>query len=66
MRNSPGAALELYDLASDPAESSDVAADRPEIVNVIETYLKTARTESPEWPIREPVKKKAAEQPQSN
>ena len=61
VRNSPGAALELYDLASDLAEANDVAADRPEIVNVIENYLRTARTDSPDWPIREAVKKKAGE-----
>ncbi len=60
VRLAPGAALELYDLATDLAEANNVAADRPEIVNVIETYLKTARTDSPEWPIREPQAKKPA------
>ena len=58
VRLSPGAKLELYDLATDPAESRDVAADRPEIADVIETYLRTARTDSPDWPMREPPAKK--------
>jgi arylsulfatase A-like enzyme len=44
--------LELYNLAVDPTEFTDVAAKQPEIVAQIEKYLKTARTESPNWPIK--------------
>src|SRR3954462_3459148 len=44
--------LELYNLADDPTEYTDVAAKQPEIVAQIEKYLKTARTESPNWPIK--------------
>jgi len=46
------APLELYDLHTDPGEQHDVAAARPDVVATIETYLKTARTESAAWPIR--------------
>ncbi len=46
-----GKALELYDLAEDLGETTDVARDHPRIVQQIETYLKTARTPSPEWPL---------------
>jgi arylsulfatase A len=44
--------LELYNLADDPTEFTNVAASRPDVVAKIETYLKTARTESPNWPIK--------------
>jgi arylsulfatase A-like enzyme len=42
--------LELYDLEADPSESKDVSAAHPEVVNRIRDYLKSARTESPNWP----------------
>jgi arylsulfatase A len=44
--------LELYNLADDPTEFTDVASKHPDVVAKIETYLKTARTESPNWPIK--------------
>jgi hypothetical protein len=39
-----GAPLELYDLATDISETTDVAAEHPEIVETIRAYLATART----------------------
>jgi arylsulfatase A-like enzyme len=47
--------LELYDLKTDPGESHDVASAHPEVVAQIETYLKTARTDSPRWPLKTPA-----------
>jgi arylsulfatase A len=44
VRSKPGAPLELYDLADDTGESSDVASAHPDVVSKIEAYLKTART----------------------
>src|SRR4029079_1583883 len=44
--------LELYDLAADPTEFTDVAAKQPDVVAKIEAYLKTARTESANWPVK--------------
>jgi arylsulfatase A len=44
--------LELYNLASDATEATDVAAREPGIVARIEKYLATARTESPNWPVK--------------
>jgi len=44
--------LELYDLAADRKEATDVAAKHPDVVAKIEKYLATARTESPNWPIK--------------
>jgi arylsulfatase A-like enzyme len=46
------AALELYNLDSDPREEHDVAAANPDVVQKIEAYLRTARTESSLWPIK--------------
>lgn len=42
--------LELYDLSADISEARSVAAENPEIAARIESYLKGARTESPNWP----------------
>ena len=44
-------ALELYDLSNDVGETRDVAASNPQIVTRIEAILKTARTESLEFPV---------------
>ena len=44
--------LELYNLKDDPSEKHDVAADHPKVIAEIENDLKTARTESPDWPIK--------------
>lgn len=43
--------IKLYDLAKDPAEEKDLAAANPEVMERAETYLKTARTEHPEFPL---------------
>jgi arylsulfatase A len=44
--------LELYNLKSDRAETTDLASKEPAIVERIEKYLATARTESPHWPVK--------------
>ena len=48
-REETGAKLELYDLAVDPGEKDDVSHKYPAIVRAFEDYLKTARTESPNY-----------------
>jgi hypothetical protein len=52
VRLKSGAALELYDLETDPREERNIAAAQSDIVARIETYLKTARTESERWPAK--------------
>jgi arylsulfatase A-like enzyme len=44
--------LELYNLKNDPHEDNNVAAKNPKVVAKIENYLKTARSDSAEWPPR--------------
>lgn len=51
VRNGVGSAIELYDLASDREESTDVAADHPEIVQSMERLLASARTPTPDYPV---------------
>jgi arylsulfatase A len=52
VRLSKDAPLEIYDLQSDPAESTNVAARQPDVLKKIESYLRTARTDSTQWPIK--------------
>lgn len=49
IRPKPDAPLELFNLARDPGEARDVAADFPAVVKHLETLLKSARTESSVW-----------------
>lgn len=43
-------ALELYDLGKDISETTNVAKDHPDVIEAIENYMKTARSESECWP----------------
>jgi arylsulfatase A-like enzyme len=52
VRPKAGAPLELYNLSTDPGEKQNVAAQNPDAVARIEAYLKTARTESEQWPLK--------------
>ena len=45
VRPKPDAALELYNLRTDPHEEKDVAPANRKVLARIEGYLKTARTE---------------------
>lgn len=49
IKKDPAAPVELYDLASDPGETTDVAAAHPEVVAQIRTYMQQAHTESDTW-----------------
>mgnify|MGYP005840427205 CR=1 FL=1 len=52
IRMQPNGPLEVYNLASDPGETSDAAAKEPGIRRRAEEILKTVRTESFEYPSR--------------
>ena len=51
VRNAAKGPLELYNLKSDLGETKNVAADHPDITARLEERMKTARTESPLYPI---------------
>jgi len=52
VRPQAGETLELYDLNADLGEKHNIADQHPDIVARIEAYLKTARTDSAEWPVK--------------
>jgi arylsulfatase A-like enzyme len=52
IRLKDGAPLELYDLPDDPSEQQNIASEHPDVVAKIEAYLKTARTNSVQWPVK--------------
>ena len=55
VRLGQAAALELYDLDEDPGEQHNIADERPEIAGKMRQYLATARTDSPNWPVKAPA-----------
>jgi arylsulfatase A len=62
VRNGPSAAIELYDLKTDPGETKDLAGQKPDLVARAEALMKAARTEDPSWPLRD----RPARKPQQN
>ncbi|MCX7823965.1 MAG: arylsulfatase [Verrucomicrobiae bacterium] len=53
VRNGPSRPIELYDLKTDPGETKDLAAKRPDLVAKAASLMKTARTDDPNWPLRD-------------
>ena len=51
IRNAATGAFELYDLAKDVGEKSDVAAAHPDVVSRLEAIMRTARTDSALFPL---------------
>jgi len=51
VRGDPEAALELYDLVADPAESIELAAAHPDVVERLTTDLELSRTPSAFFPL---------------
>lgn len=48
----PDAAIELYDLSKDVGETTDLAADHPDLTAAMRNRMKEMRTDSDEFPIR--------------
>jgi len=60
VKNGPSQPIEIYDLQADVGETKNLAADDPDLVAQAEQLMKSARTEDPNWPMRDkPVRKKA-------
>ncbi len=57
VRNGPDKPLELYDLSNDAAETTDLAASKPELVAKAEALMKQARVDDPNWPVAAPKTK---------
>lgn len=51
VKNGPKAKTELYDLATDLAESRDLAAEKPDLVAKAESLMAASRTRHPDWPL---------------
>src|SRR5207253_7004745 len=45
---------ELYDLKADLGEAKNLAQERPEVVEKMEAFLKDARSDSKELPVKSP------------
>ena len=43
--------MQVFDLSKDLAETTDVAAQHPEVGKRLAEFMSTARTDSPDWPI---------------
>jgi arylsulfatase A-like enzyme len=46
-----GAPIALYNLEEDPGQEHNIAYEHPDKVAMFENYPKTARTDSPHWPL---------------
>jgi arylsulfatase A-like enzyme len=62
VKNGPNAGIEIYDLAADPGEQKNLAAERPELVARAKAIMQEAHTDDPNWPLTgpAPARQKAA------
>ncbi|WP_152099126.1 arylsulfatase [Lacipirellula parvula] len=69
IRDPKSGAIELYDLATDVGETTNLAAEHPDIVARFAEFFRTARTDSPYWPVtaesKAPVKREKSASPAS-
>ncbi|MHC4527368.1 MAG: arylsulfatase [Planctomycetota bacterium] len=58
LHKDPDNPLELYNLEDDLGEERDIAAQHPELIAKMEAYMKTAHTDSANWPLQKKGRKK--------
>ena len=58
VKNGPNAAIELYDLAADAGEETNVAAQKPELVARAVELMKASHTPDENWPLSGPSPKR--------
>ena len=58
VKNGPNAAIELYDLAADAAEETNVAAQKPELVARAVELMTASHTPDENWPLSGPSPKR--------
>lgn len=51
-RGGVDAPVQVFDLHHDPGERHDVAAEQSEVATRLDTYLRSARSASTDWPTR--------------
>jgi arylsulfatase A len=51
VKKGPQATLELYDLATDPGEKTNLAAQKPDVVAKAAALMKSAHADDPNWPL---------------
>ena len=58
VKNGPSQPIQIYDLRGDVGETRDLASSRTDLVAKAAELMKSARTEDPNWPMRDrPVRK---------
>ena len=63
VRNHLDDPIELYDLSKDIGETTNLAAQQPKVVARFEEYFKTARVDSPDWPVKKGQRRPPATKP---
>ncbi len=58
VKSGPKAKIELFDLASDPGEKTDVAASNPQEVTKASKFLASSHAENPDWPLTGPAERR--------
>jgi arylsulfatase A-like enzyme len=61
VKNGPKAEIELYDLAKDPGEKTNLAADKPELVQQAVALMMAHHSPSPDWPLDGVAKQRLAD-----
>ena len=60
VKPSPDAPIELFNLASDPAESNNIAGSHPDKVEQFTVFMARSHTKHPDWPLDARTQKKTA------